>query len=176
MEEFNGVSFIPPPIWEEPDVTFSTDSSMSGCGGICDHEFFHVQFPVSFMQQGLKIHHLEMMAVLLGVRIWGPRCQGMRVQIYCDNESVVQVINSSRTKDPFLGSCLRELWLEVSKYGFLLRAIHLPGEENRIADWLSRWELDVKYQRFFNEFVGDQKEFYTEIRITSEMFQFSGEI
>ena len=176
MEEFNGVSFIPPPIWEEPDVTFSTDSSMSGCGGICDHEFFHVQFPVSFMQQGLKIHHLEMMAVLLGVRIWGPRCQGMRVQIYCDNESVVQVINSSRTKDPFLGSCLRELWLEVSKYGFLLRAIHLPGEENRIADWLSRWELDVKYQRFFNEFVGDQKEFYTEIRITSEMFNFSGEI
>ena len=72
--------------------------------------------------------------MLLGVREWGSRCQGMRIQIYCDNEAAVKVINSSKTRDSFLASCLRELWLEVSTFGFELRAVHLPGEENRVAD------------------------------------------
>ena len=144
MERFNGVSFIPPIAWAEPDVTFSTDSCLKGCGGICGLEYFHVEFPQSILVQNLAIHKLEMLAVLVGVRIWGQQLRGMRLQIYCDNAAAVQVINSSKTRDPFLASCLRELWLEVSSYGFELRAVHLPGEENRVADWLSRWDYDKK--------------------------------
>ena len=39
---------------------------------------------------------------------------GVPTPVYCDNEAAVQVINSSKTKDSFLRSCLREFWLEVS--------------------------------------------------------------
>ena len=161
IKEFNGVSFIPPILWTEPDLTLSTDSCLTGCGGVSAKEFFHVTFPKSILDQDLPIHALEMLAVLIGVRIWGQYCTGLRVQIYCDNEACVKVINSSKTKDAFLASCLRELWLEVSKYGFELRAIHLAGEENRVADWLSRWDVHAKYQRFFNDFVGADE--YTEV-------------
>ena len=69
--QYNGVSFIPPAIWAEPDYTFSTDSSLKGCGGISAHEYFHVQFPKAITDQDLKIHALEMLAMLIGVRIWG---------------------------------------------------------------------------------------------------------
>ena len=88
----------------------------------------------------------------------------------------MQVINSSKTKDSFLGACLRELWLEVSKKGFQLRAIHLPGEENRVPDWLSRWELGSIYKQQFYDFMGDEVDEYTQIHIPSEMFEFSEDL
>ena len=147
IREYNGVSFIPSTIWAEPDVTFATDSCLVGCGGICGGEYFHTAFPKDIEDQGLPIHRLEMLAVLLAVRIWGSYLQGLKVRIYCDNEASVSVINSGRTKDAFMGSCIRELWLEVAKYGFELRAVHLPGEENRVPDWLSRWDCGQSYKR-----------------------------
>ena len=97
-----------------------------------------------------------------------------KVQIFCDNEAVVHVINSSRTRDKFMGSCLRELWLEVSTFGFELRAVHLPGVENRVADWLSRWDLGTEHQSSFARFIGD--EVYKEINVIDKNFEFSNDI
>ena len=171
--KYNGVSFIPASHWEEPDVTFATDSSLTGCGGCYAKEFFHATFPLSIREQGLPIHKLEMLTVLLGVRIWGQHCAGMKIQVFCDNEACVRVINSSRTKDPFFATCLRELWLEVARFGFELRAVHLPGEENRVPDWLSRWDLSQKYRDLFQNFMGDEAYQYVEVQITPEMFSFS---
>ena len=176
IEDYNGVSFIPAVMWMEPDVTFATDSCLKGCGGIYFKEYFHVSFPQNIMDQQLPIHKLEMLAVLLAVRIWGRYCGGMKIQIYCDNEACVQVINSSRTKDSFFATCLRELWLEVATFGFELRAVHLPGEENRVPDWLSRWEIHPNYQELFRGFMGDEIDQYKEILILPEMFQFSGNL
>ena len=171
MKDFNGTSFIPSAIWSEPDITFATDSCLTGCGGVCGKQYFHSAFPDEIMCQNLPIHGLEMLAVLVGVRIWGSQCLGNRVQIYCDNESVVKVINSSKTHDPFMATCLRELWLEVSRCHFQLRAVHLPGEENRLPDWLSRWDCGQNYRDLFNNFIRDDD--YVEISIPHDLFRFS---
>ena len=176
IDDYNGVSFIPALTWMEPDATFATDSCLKGCGGLYFKEYFHVPFPHHIMDQQLPIHKLEMLAVLLAVRIWGQHCAGMKIQIFCDNESCVQVINSSRTRDPFLSTCLREIWLEVAKYGFELRAVHLPGEENRVPDWLSRWDVHENYRELFYGFMGDEIDQYTEFHILPEMFNFSGDL
>ena len=176
VEKYNGVSFIPSAIWTEPDVTFATDSCLVGCGGICSGEYFHIGFPKKIRDQGLPIHSLEMLAVLLAVRIWGAHLQTLKIQIYCDNEAAVRVINSGKTKDSFLGSCIRELWLEVSKYGFQLRAVHLPGEQNRVPDWLSRWDCGQSYRDLFYQFIGGEPEKYTKIFIDEKMLNFSGDL
>ncbi len=63
MEKFNGVSFIPSPIWSEPDVYFATDSCLHGCGGIAYNEYFHVPYPDWIMQENLPIHQLELLAL-----------------------------------------------------------------------------------------------------------------
>ena len=174
MAEYNGVSYMPAQVWTEPDVSFSTDSCLSGCGGICGVEYFHSNYPQVIIDMELPIHALEMLAVLVGVRLWGKTCQGGKIQIYCDNESVVQVLNSSKTKDKFMGSCLREIWLEVSKCGFELRAVHLPGEENRVADWLSRWEIHPCYPDKFFKHIGT--ELHVELELTLQMFSFCDKI
>jgi hypothetical protein len=176
VDIFNGVSYIPPSIWAEPDVTFSTDSCLTGCGGICGYEYFHASFPDFIQSQDLPIHKLEMLAVLVGVRLWGKMCEGQKIRIYCDNQAVVQVINSSRTKDSFMGTCLRELWLEVSKFGFQLRAIHLPGEENRVADWLSRWDCGLCYQNSFHNFIRGEQNKYFNIFTPAALFEFADDL
>ena len=71
-----------------------------------------------------------------------------------------------------MATCLRELWLVVSSNEFELKAIHLPGEENRVADWLSRWHLGQKYRDSFNSFADGT--IYEEIHIYNELFKFSG--
>ena len=176
VDIFNGVSYIPPLIWAEPDVTFSTDSCLTGCGGICGYEYFHASFPEVIKSQGLPIHKLEMLAVLVGIRLWGSHCQGQKIRIYCDNQAVVQVINSSKTKDSFMGTCLRELWFEVSRFRFQLRAIHLPGEENRIADWLSRWDRGKTYQNSFHSFISEEPDKYVELCTPSALFDFADDL
>ena len=174
VSKFNGVAFIPSPIWREPDVSMATDSCLEGCGGICDSQYFHSKFPESILCQGLPIHKLEFLAVLIGARIWGYKFKGLKIRMYCDNKSVVDVINSSKTKDAFMATCLRELWLVVSSNEFELRAVHLPGEENRVADWLSRWHLGTKYRDAFNSFCTGSP--YEEIHLWNDVFQFSGQL
>ena len=174
MASFNGVGFIPSPIWSEPDVAMATDSCLSGCGGICANEYFHTQFPSKILNQGFPIHKLEFLAVLVGARTWGHLFGGQKMVMYCDNMAVVEVINSSKTRDAFMATCLRELWLVVAKNKFELRAIHLPGEENRVADWLSRWHLDSKYQDLFKNFSTNSS--CNEVLISDDLFEFSGDI
>ena len=150
----------------------ATDSCLEGCGGICSNQFFHSKFPTS--ELGRPIHQLEFLAVLVGARIWGHLFKGQKIRIYCDNMAVVEVINSSKTKDEFLATCLRELWLVVAQNEFELQAVHLPGEENRVADWLSRWHIDHKYPELFYQFAAESV--YQEIIISSELFEFSGDL
>ena len=174
MQQFNGVSLIPPETWDEPDVVFSTDSSLSSCGGVCGREYFHKTYPKNILDEDLPIHKLEMLAVLVAIGFWAKQCVGGKIQIFCDDEAVVQVLNSGKNRDNFLGSCLRDIWLSVSMAGFELRAVHLPGVDNRVADWLSRWDIHPKYQNNFYEYVG--QDLFTELKVTPNMLKFSENI
>ena len=60
----------------------------------------------------------------------------MGITIFCDNYSVVQVIMSGETKDPFLALCIRNIWLLKAYNDIDLMVRHIPGI-NTIADTLS---------------------------------------
>ena len=134
MPIYNGVSLIPPAKWTAPDVVFTTDSTLSGCGGLTDVEFFHTPFPTHILDRQLDINALEILGVVIAVRLWGGAFAGQRILVYCDNMQAVRAINSGKTKNAFTASCARQLWLETATYSFQLRAVHLQGVENRLAD------------------------------------------
>ena len=146
---------------------------MHGCGGISDKEYFHSSFPGFISEQGLPIHKLELLTVIVAVRLRGKRCQGLNVVVYCDNEPAVHVINSGKSRDPFMAACIREIWLVVSTNLFQLRAIHLPGVENRLADALSRWDESVSYRNSFYAFISDSVYEYVQVSVSDELFTFS---
>ena len=155
------------------DTVFSTDSTLIGCGGICGCEYFHSVFPAFIADQQLPIHALELLTIIVAVRLWGGRFQGMNVLVYCDNEAAVHVINSGRSRDVFMGACIRELWLVVATNLFQLRAVHLPGVENRLADALSRWDESICHQNLFYSFISDSPSEYCDVVVEDSLFKFS---
>ena len=58
--------------------------------------------------------------------------------VHCDNEACVYVIATSRTKDPFLALCIRNLWLITAFYDISLQVQHIRGKNNTQADTFSR--------------------------------------
>jgi hypothetical protein len=64
--------------------------------------------------------------------------RGKRIRIMCDNKTLVTVINTGKSRNSFLQHCLWELCFIAAIHEFEMRAVHLAGSENRIADFLSR--------------------------------------
>ena len=93
-------------------------------------------YPISGFQ--LKIVHLEMFNILLALRIWGDFWRHSSVSLFCDNLAVVQLVENSKTKDPFLAACIHNIWLINATLDINLEISHVRGVDNDIADLLSR--------------------------------------
>jgi hypothetical protein len=142
MESFNGVTLIGDMAWTTPDGEFATDACLTGCGGANRGTFFRAMFPDYILAKELHISALELLTVLLAVRLWCAQYHGMRIIILCDNLASVQVLNSGRTKDPWMLLCVREIAFLCAQHNLELRAQHIAGVLNRIPDLLSRDHLD----------------------------------
>ncbi|KAI8514849.1 hypothetical protein Bbelb_074400 [Branchiostoma belcheri] len=158
LPSYNGVSLLPQAGWSEPDAIFSSDACLSGCGGFLHEtgEYFHAVFPDSLLESQPCINSLELLSILVCARLWGKCWAGRRIVVMCDNEVSVTVLNSGRSRAPFLQSCLRNLWLCAANGDFELRAIHIPGLDNRIADHLSRWSSSQYHQLEFDRLTAGQ--------------------
>lgn len=157
LEIYNGVSCIPDSSWASPDCVFSTDACLVGGGGICGNLFFHCAFPDKIMKAASHINSLELFTIVLALKLWGQHFKGLKILIFCDNLPSVQALNSGKTKDPFMLQCLREIVFLCAKFQCEIKSVHLPGVENRLADYLSRWEVSLKFRKLFFEATKDFK-------------------
>ena len=150
---YKGVSMMPMERWSLPDEVVATDACLSGCGAWFDtqREYFHAVFPEEIKMLNLSINALELLTVVVAAKVWGKKWRGMRIVIRCDNETSVTVMNTGRAYNSFLLECLRELEFVAAKWEFEMKAVHIPGVENRIRDALSRWELGEEYRLRFRE-------------------------
>ena len=51
---------------------------------------------------------------------------------------MVQVVTSGKTRDKFLGDCIRNIWWICAHYDIMLQIEHIQGVRNDKADALSR--------------------------------------
>ena len=86
-----------------------------------------------------SIVQLEMVNILLAVRLFQAHWASRKVLIKCDNEAVVSVLRSGKTKDPYLGACARNIWYVCALADIDVQYVHIRGLNNRVADLLSRW-------------------------------------
>jgi len=133
LPHFNGVSIIKPARWDLDDLHFTTDASLEGAGATCLTECFACRFPGHILSLTLHISALELFVVLVAVRVWASRLAGRRFIVSCDNESAVFAINSCKSRNPFMQSCLRHLWLLSCVHDFEIRAEHIFGQHNILA-------------------------------------------
>ena len=168
IARYNGISMMPLANWSAPDVVFSSDACLVGCGGWSGSEYFHASFPGWLSDQNLHINALEMLTIVLCSKLWGGTWRSKRILVYCDNEASVTVLNSGKTKDSFLQDCVREICFLAASHEFEIKAVHRPGIQNTLADLLSRWGTSPSVAaQFLQQFSGIQRD------IPEHFFRFS---
>lgn len=170
LPTYNGVSMMLYEEWCKPDEIFSSDSCLEGCGGFWQGMFFHSSFPENFKYSKYNINILEIFSIIICLKLWGKFFCQKRIQVYCDNFSVVTVINSGKSKCEILQMCLREIAYIAATNQFEIRAIHLGTNENRIADHLSRWNLSEGHRQQFYKLTGEYQ--LTECVVSKNLFEF----
>ena len=168
--QYNGVSLI----WlhKEPgtDVILQTDACPKGYGGICGSEYFRGRFPRHL--QGKNIAILEIWAVMVGLKLWAHKLKGKYFWIHVDNEAVASVLNTGKTKEEELQNALREVVLIAAQHQFAIKARHIVGVDNRVPDWLSRWD-ENQARKLFREWAKDSS--LKHVRTNSTLLEYEHE-
>ena len=100
-------------------------------------QIYAVKIPLGYNQY--SIVHLEMLNILLAVHTWASRWQVKSILIYCDNQAVVSVLSSGRTRDMTLAAMACNICMEAAKADINLKTLHILGKNNIVAITLSRW-------------------------------------
>jgi hypothetical protein len=88
-----------------------------------------------------EISWCELLAVYAAAATYAPLLQNQTVLCYVDNSTDVAIINRQATRSNRLATLLRSLYDLALRYNFSIRATHRPGEQNQLADFLSRPDL-----------------------------------
>ena len=131
-----------------------TDASESGWGAHLDA--LQVSEQWSTRETLLHINHLEMLAVRNALLAFMDQLTGMTVQLMSDNASVVSYLRKQGgTVSVPLYLLAREVLLLARDAQITLRAKHIPGERNALADLLSRMNKVVHTEWTLHQSVVD---------------------
>ena len=135
MPVYHGVSFF----HHTPSKIVHLDACPHGLGAIFDSQVYAL--PLTEEYHYLNIAYLEMLNILVALKVWHSQWAGLKVQIKCDNQAVVSVLNLGRPRDPVLAEYTRNIFLWTSTFNIDLKVVHVPGKLNDVADLLSRFGL-----------------------------------
>ena len=140
LPDFNGITFFHKQSLPHQE-TLHLDASLTGLGGIWSNRVYSSPI-LDIPGFDLKIVHLEMINILIALRLWGQFWKHSIVKIFCDNQAVVQVVTTSKTKDPCLAACIRNIWLVSAHHDIHIQIEHIQGSKHTEADLLSRMYSD----------------------------------
>jgi hypothetical protein len=129
---------------ESPQITLTTDaSSLHGWGGHLESLEVQGVWEDAIRVQKRHINWLEMEAVFRCCKQFQEHFRGKVVLVQCDNSTVVAYINKQGgTQSPSLCMLAWKLLKWAIERDITLRAIHLRGKDNILADRLSRTFAD----------------------------------
>ena len=122
---------------EQPTVTVTTDASHQGWGGHCMGRTAFGDWPQGSPRA--HINMLELQAVLLSLQSFLPLLRHRTVLVRTDNVTVAAYINrQGGTHSTRLNALATQLWKWCRLQGITPVASYIPGQENLVADFLSR--------------------------------------
>ena len=128
------------------DVTvldFYTDASGSlmdgGYGCAFEHRWSYGIWSQTFMREKKpSIEYLELAVLVFGIFMWTEELRDKRVQVFCDNTALVNMINKLTSSCKNCMFLLRKVVLKSLDSNFRIFARYVKSKENGIADSLSR--------------------------------------
>ena len=88
-------------------------------------EVYTLTIPLGY--NNFNICHLEMLNILLALRVWIDHWANSMISVACDNQAMVQVLNSGKTRDLTLAAIARNIQFHVATRDIDLKVTHIPG-------------------------------------------------
>lgn len=154
----------------DADFTIYTDSSLSGFGAWFGAEWFtgvwrvadhrrlgpvpldNIELSPMGLEEKASINLLELWPVGCAVRRWGPVLCNRRIHIKSDNQQVVRMIRTGRSRCHKCMSWLRELFWLTFIFNIELMSGYIRSSDNDLADYLSRLSNPVVMGKCFSIF------------------------
>ena len=138
LQHFNGVTLCLNDKWlSSSTIKLFSDASNAGYSIIFGSSWFAAAWPPSW-----RCHHItikELFPIVMAIEAWGPlNFLTINFCFYAITLAVVTIINKLTSKDTVIMSLVRRLVLATLKFNVLVRAKHIPGKTNVVADKLSR--------------------------------------
>jgi len=135
LDSFNGVIYFR----SCGSFVMHTDACTKGAGMFSAGNWRYLNWEKDFPEaKDLHINNKEILAVTSAVECWAPNWINCDVLVCTDSSVTKAVINKGTCRNELVMDNLRKLfWLTV-QYNFRLRAVHIPGSINSLADSISR--------------------------------------
>jgi hypothetical protein len=144
-------------------ICFASDASLEGFGFYIEstpadidtrawppHLRVGAGFSGSYAEHHRSLHDrsgqmtwCELFAVFAAMSIYGPWLTHRTVLLYVDNQTDVAIINRQATRSRQLAGLLRQLYSLTVQHNIHMEAVHRKGEDNVLADFLSRPKLHL---------------------------------
>ena len=148
FQDFNGIHVFHDRFWlTNIEAEWYTDSAASaGFGIYFAGRWCASPWPITWYENNLteNICVLELFPIIVALYMWGNQLRNKKVLLHSDNMAVVQAINKMTSKSDDMMTLLRIFTLKCLEYNLLVKAEHIPGFKNSIADSLSR----LQFERF----------------------------
>ena len=143
LANYNGQSFFIDKRWaNSQQLSLFTDAAGGvGFGAIFGSEYCYGLWPDTWQHRNIAI--LEFYLIVLSLCLWGHGMANRSVLFFTDNEALVYVINKQSCRDKTLMQFVRKLLLVCLQHNILFKAKHIPGTYNRLADLLSRFQVQT---------------------------------
>ena len=92
------------------------------------------------VKQNKTIVHFEMVNIMIALKLWSKDWKHKHIHFAVDNAAVVTVCNTGFTRDKWLATYIRNIWLITSIHDITISVSHITGHRNVIADLLSKWD------------------------------------
>ena len=91
---------------EQHSNKICVDSSLQGLGAVWEQGAYSERIP-DVIRRGQGFVHFEIHNVWLAINSWGHKLQNSTIRIH----AVIQLLNTYKTKDECLGTCMRNIML-----------------------------------------------------------------
>jgi hypothetical protein len=149
MSTWNGISLMYEPQWTTTrTLCLTTDACLTGYGACYGNEWFAGSWTaedlrLAYRHTRISMPYLELTALVYAAATWSHHWSRKQITFLCDCDPVVQALTNHASRLPETAQLERTLLHLATKYNFNYRVQHLPGVDNRMADALSRADIQA---------------------------------
>ena len=151
LNNYNGVTLYKHELFIDSDTShlYADACKTCGFGAYFQTHWFSLSYPSDWYREQ-NITLLELLPIVLGIEAWKDALVNKTLIIHTDNQPIFEVINRQTSKEQLVMLLIRKLVLICVYNNIYIKAQHISGIDNYLADDLSRFQVNSFKKKFPN--------------------------